>query len=125
MYTWGLTRVLTSSLLICFLHFKCLIAMLVFRMPAVELSEEQKMEPLRKRVKDHHFAAVQQTKEKFQDVLAELFFLQNGGNMMDLGNWKKKPPASYFEFVKMTPLEVPITLQENVTFVSPAVAGMV
>ena len=79
-------------------------------MPAVEVPptsfEEQKMESLRKRVRDHHLALCLQTKERFQEVLAELFFLQNGGNMMDLISWKRKPPAVYYEYVKTHPLEL-------------------
>jgi len=79
-------------------------------MPAVEVPtslEEQRIEPMRKRVKEHHAAMGLQTKERFQEVLAELFFLQNGGNMMDLISWKKKPPAIYYDYVKTQPLELP------------------
>jgi len=79
-------------------------------MPAVDVPptsfEEQKMESLRKRVRDHHLALCLQTQERFQEVLAELFFLQNGGNMMDLVAWKKKPPAIYYDYIKTQPLEL-------------------
>ena len=63
------------------------------------------MEMIRKRVQEHRIASVLQTKERFQDVLAELFFLQNGGNMMDLPAWKKKPPAIYSDYMKIHLLE--------------------
>lgn len=66
------------------------------------------MESLRKRVVDHHLAVAEQTKEKFEDVLAELCFLRNGGNMMDFIPWKRKPPSTFFEFVKATPLEIQV-----------------
>lgn len=79
------------------------------------------MESLRKRVVDHHSAVGEQTKEKFQDVLAELFFLQNGGNMMDFIPWKRKPPATYFDFVKVTPLEIQVP--GDVKFTSPTTTG--
>ena len=79
-------------------------------MPAVEVPptsfEDPTMESLRKRVRDHHLALCLQTKERFQEVLAELFFLQNGGNMMDLATWKRKPPAVYYDYVKTQPLEL-------------------
>ena len=92
-------------------------------MAAVDLPnsfEDQKMESLRKRVKDHHIGVGLQTKEKFQEVLAELYFLQNGGNMMDFLTWKKKPPPTYFEYVKTQPLEVQISVVEDATaFISP------
>ena len=98
-----------------------------YRMPAVDLPtsfEDQKMESLRKRVKDHHIAVGLQTKEKFQDVLSELYFLQNGGNMMDFLGWKKKPPATYFEYVKTQPLEVPSPIVEDIPlFIAPIKSG--
>jgi hypothetical protein len=97
------------------------------RMPAVDLPtsfEDQKMESLRKRVKDHHIAVGLQTKEKFQEVLSELFFLQNGGNMMDFLGWKRKPPPSYFEYVKTQPLEVPSPIVEDAPlFITPITSG--
>lgn len=86
-------------------------------MPAAELPsavEEQNKEMLRKRIQDHHTAVGLQTKEKFQDVLAELYFLQNGGNMMDLLVWKKKPPLTYYEYVKTQPLEATTPVVEAV-----------
>lgn len=96
-------------------------------MPAVDLStnfEDQKMDSLRKRVRDHHIGVGLQTKEKFQDVLAELYFLQNGGNMMDFLGWKKKPPPAYYEYVKTQPLEISIPIAEDVpAFVSPISSG--
>ena len=99
-------------------------------MPAIELpasQEEQKveLELLRKRIKDHHIAIGLQTKEKFQDVLAELCFLQNGGNMMEFLVWKKKPPPNYFEYVKIHPIEVQLKATETqaLTFASPSTSG--
>lgn len=96
-------------------------------MPAVDLPnnfEDHKMESLRKRVKDHHIAMGLQTKEKFQEVLSELYFLQSGGNMMDFLSWKRKPPATYFEYVKTQPLEVEIpTIEDSPLFTSPNTAG--
>jgi E1A-binding protein p400 len=96
-------------------------------MPAVDLPttfEDQKMESLRKRVKDHHIAVGLQTKEKFQEVLSELYFLQNGGNMMDFLSWKRKPPATYFEYVKTQPLEVPSPIVEDAPlFITPITSG--
>lgn len=94
-------------------------------MPAIELpasQEEQKVELLKKRIKDHHIAIGLQTKEKFQDVLAELYFLQNGGNMMEYLVWKRKPPNSYFDFVKSQPLEIQVNPPEVhvPTFASPS-----
>lgn len=96
-------------------------------MPAVDLPnsfEDQKMESLRKRVRDHHIGVGLQAKEKFQDVLAELYFLQNGGNMMDFLSWKKKPPATYYEYVKTQPLEIQAAEAEVPLFVSPSTSGI-
>lgn len=97
-------------------------------MPAIELpasQEDQKVELLRKRIKDHHIAIGLQTKEKFQDVLAELCFLQNGGNMMEFLVWKKKPTPNYFEYVKSHPLEIQVKAPEiqPPTFASPTASG--
>ncbi|KAI9564810.1 hypothetical protein GHT06_008551 [Daphnia sinensis] len=91
-------------------------------MPAVDLPnnfEDHKMESLRKRVKDHHIAMGLQTKEKFQEVLSELYFLQSGGNMMDFLSWKRKPPTAYFEFVKTQPLELQIPAAEDAPLFIP------
>ena len=76
-------------------------------MPSIEVVSScgNNMEEQRKKIKDHHTIVMLQTKDKFQDVLAELFFLQNGGNMMDFLTWKKKPPAIFMDYVKSHPLE--------------------
>lgn len=96
-------------------------------MPAVDLPnnfEDHKMESLRKRVKDHHIAMGLQTKEKFQEVLSELYFLQSGGNMMDFLSWKRKPPTAYFEFVKTQPLELQIpATEDSPLFIPPNTTG--
>lgn len=101
-------------------------------MPAIELpasQEEQNLEVelLRKRIRDHHIAIGLQTKEKFQDVLAELCFLQNGGNMMEFLVWKKKPPPNYFEYIKSHPIEIQVKVPEiqAPTFASPSTSGTV
>lgn len=99
-------------------------------MPAVDLpakleDEEgkEKMETLRKRIKDHHIGVGLQAKAKFQEVLAELYFLQNGGNMMDFLGWKRKPPASYFEYVKTQPIDSPTPAEDGPLFVTPSTSG--
>lgn len=92
-------------------------------MPAAELpscQEEQSQEMLRKRIQDHHTAMGLQTKERFHDVLAELFFLQHGGNMMDFLVWKKKPPLSYYEYVRTQPLEAITPVVEVASQSKPA-----
>lgn len=103
----------------CFLNV--FVMLCCYRMPTIDLPvnpDGQDMEPLRKRVRDHHMSMVMQTKERYQDVLAELFFLQNGGNMMDFLVWKRKPPPSYLEYVKTRPIEVPIK-SDVPLFISP------
>lgn len=72
---------------------------------------------------DHHVAVGEQTREKFQDVLAELFFLQSGGNMMDFIAWKRKPPPPYHEYVKRTPIEILPHSADEATFVAPTTTG--
>lgn len=79
------------------------------RMPDIEVmtnSEKEKMASTKKYIEEHHTAVILRTKERYQDVLAELYFLQNGGNMMDFTVWRKKPPASFLDYVKSQPLEL-------------------
>lgn len=46
---------------------------------------------LRQRVYDHRYRDLQRNKECYVEHLTELFFLQNGGNMMDYFSWKRRP----------------------------------
>lgn len=79
-------------------------------MPSIEVLSNcgENVEELRKKVLDHHTALMQQHKEQFHDLMAELYFLQKErGNMMDLFLWKKKPPAGFYDFIRSQPLELP------------------
>lgn len=43
---------------------------------------------------------------RYSDHVAELYFLQIGGNMMDFPSWRKKPPTpQYMIFTKSYPLD--------------------
>ncbi|KAK8769146.1 hypothetical protein V5799_014390 [Amblyomma americanum] len=46
---------------------------------------------MRQRVLDHRQQELQRNKERYVEHLTELFFLQNGGNMMDYFAWKRRP----------------------------------
>ncbi len=39
-------------------------------------------------------------KNKYKGHLTELWFLQNGGNLVEFGAWKRAPPPEYFGFMR-------------------------
>ena len=39
-------------------------------------------------------------KNKYKGHLTELWFLQNGGNLVEFGAWKRAPPPEYFAFMR-------------------------
>lgn len=54
----------------------------------------------RKLILDHKYKEMSELKENYIDCLTELFFLQNGGNMMDYFLWKKRPTPQLVHFLK-------------------------
>ncbi|XP_055839323.1 helicase domino isoform X2 [Episyrphus balteatus] len=51
---------------------------------------------LKKRILEHKYSRIRSLKEKYSENVAELFYLQSGGNMMDYPTWRKKPPSPQF-----------------------------
>lgn len=48
---------------------------------------------------------LREIKENYNESLSELFFLQNGGNMMDYFVWKKRPTPQLVSFLKSGKLD--------------------
>lgn len=48
---------------------------------------------LRRRILDGELQRLRSLRDSFTEQLSELYFLQAGGNMMDYGVWRKRPPA--------------------------------
>ena len=54
----------------------------------------------RKLICDHKLREMSKLKESYHEHLTELFFLQNGGNIMDYHAWKKRPTVQLVQFLK-------------------------
>lgn len=62
----------------------------------------------KKRNLNHRVARLKQIKDKYMDHVAEIYFLQTGGNMMDYSAWRKKAnEPAFFEFIKRHRLDSP------------------
>ncbi|XP_037816114.1 helicase domino isoform X2 [Lucilia sericata] len=51
---------------------------------------------LKKRILEQKYLRLRRLKEKHTENVAELFYLQTGGNMMDYPTWRKKAPTPQF-----------------------------
>ena len=60
---------------------------------------------LRRQVLSERLANVKKLKETYNDKLTELFFLQNGGNMMDFQVWKKRSNQQLFVYLSSQRLD--------------------
>ncbi len=54
----------------------------------------------RKLICDEKLKQIIEVKENYREHLTELFFLQNGGNIMEYFNWKKRPTPQLLNFLK-------------------------
>ncbi len=54
---------------------------------------------LRRQVLQERLTDLKKLKDTYNDKLTELFFLQNGGNMMDFLAWKKRPNQQLFVYL--------------------------
>lgn len=62
----------------------------------------------KKRNLNHRVARLKQIKDKYTDHVAEIYFLQTGGNMMDYSAWRKKAnEPAFFDFIKRHRLDSP------------------
>lgn len=59
----------------------------------------------RKVICDHVHKEMLQIKENYIEHLSELFFLQNGNNMIDYMSWKKRPTPQLVAFLKSSNLD--------------------
>lgn len=60
---------------------------------------------MRKKICDYRNSEIKSNKEKYQEHLAELFFLQSGGNIMDYLSWRRRPVQQFLAFLKTNALE--------------------
>lgn len=72
----------------------------VFLKQAKGMSEDE----LRHEILRDQTKRMELLKNQYEEQLTELFFLQNGGNMMDLLSWKRKPNRQRDEFMNQNPL---------------------
>ncbi|XP_075165113.1 domino helicase [Haematobia irritans] len=56
----------------------------------------QDIQGLKKRILEQKYSRLRRLKEKHSENVAELFYLQIGGNMMDYPTWRKKGPTPQF-----------------------------
>lgn len=62
----------------------------------------------KKRNLNHRVARLKQIKDKHMNHVAEIYFLQTGGNMMDYSAWRKKAnEPAFFDFIKRHRLDSP------------------
>jgi E1A-binding protein p400 len=59
----------------------------------------------RKLILEHKHGDLSEIKENYTEHLTELFFLQNGGNLMDYHQWKKRSPAQLNQFLRSGALD--------------------
>uniref|UniRef100_A0A034W702 Helicase domino n=1 Tax=Bactrocera dorsalis TaxID=27457 RepID=A0A034W702_BACDO len=60
------------------------------------VSAPQDINALKKRIVEQKYLRLRSLKERHTENVAELFYLQSGGNMMDYPTWRKKPPTPQF-----------------------------
>ncbi|XP_054919967.1 helicase domino isoform X3 [Dermacentor andersoni] len=60
---------------------------------------------MRQRVYEHRWRELQRNKERYVEHLTELFFLQNGGNMMDYFAWKRRPTPQLLALLRAHALD--------------------
>ncbi|XP_052567564.1 helicase domino-like [Culex pipiens pallens] len=72
--------------------------------PVVEV--EHDIATLKKLILEHKYMRLRNIKEKYSEHVAELFFLQSGGSMMEYPVWRKKPHTPAFvNFMRTYKLE--------------------
>ncbi|XP_038075148.1 helicase SRCAP-like isoform X2 [Patiria miniata] len=76
---------------------------------------------LRTRLLEHKLKDLHDLQDGYKDKLAELFFLENGYNMMDFLAWKKRPSATLNNFMtsrKLEGQEEEITINDEVKVIT-------
>ena len=77
---------------------------------------------LRQLVIDFYAEEMEKIKSNFREKLQELFFLQNGGNLMDYPQWKKRPNPQLLAFLNGNRLDddVSMTTPTATNTISPS-----
>ncbi|XP_059614802.1 helicase domino isoform X2 [Phlebotomus argentipes] len=57
----------------------------------VKVEDRDSIAAIKKRILEHKYSRLRSLKDKHTEHVAELFFLQASGNMMDYPTWRKKP----------------------------------
>lgn len=76
--------------------------------PAKRIKVEEKptdILELRKIIVDWKKAKLESIKDKYNDHLVELFFLDRDGNMMDYQSWSKRPSREFLQYIRQHKLE--------------------
>ena len=97
----------------------------------LELKQEQKsededyMDPnlLRHKVLEFYMEAMEHVRVTYRDKLQELFFLQNGGNLVDYHGWRKRPNPQLVAFLNASRLdhEMSVSTPTATNTVSPSI----
>ncbi|XP_021699558.1 helicase domino isoform X3 [Aedes aegypti] len=67
---------------------------------------EHDIATLKKLILEHKYMRLRSIKEKYSEHVAELFFIQSGGTMMDYPVWRKKPHTpAFLNFMRTYKLE--------------------
>lgn len=67
---------------------------------------EHDISALKKLILEHKYMRLRSIKEKYSEHVAELFFLQSGGTMMEYPAWRKKPHTpAFLNFMRTYKLE--------------------
>ena len=74
---------------------------------------------LRKLIIDFYAEEIEKLKSNFREKLQELFFLQNGGNLMDYPQWKRRPSPQLLAFLNGNRLD------EDVSMTTPTATNTV
>nr|XP_045582866.1 helicase domino-like isoform X2 [Procambarus clarkii] len=90
--------------------------------PAKRIKVEEKpfdLLELRKVITDWKKAKLEGVKEKYNDHLVELFFLERDGNMMDYQSWSRRPTREFLQFIRHHKLEGDESLEAKFTVPNP------
>lgn len=72
----------------------------------LKLCDESDVSGYRRWIIEHKTKKMRMAREKYAEATAELFFLCQGGNMMDYNAWRKRPPNSeYLHFLRQHRLD--------------------
>ncbi|XP_015599061.1 helicase domino isoform X1 [Cephus cinctus] len=76
----------------------------------------------RRRIMEHKMKRMRAIREKYAENASELFFLHNGGNMMDFQTWRKRSPTpQYLHFLRQHRLD-PDDDDEDLTVPLPPIS---